>query len=336
MSTLNHSILPPSPSRVLYALFVALVATTISLFWSALSAFGLVMEPGHAFFAAAAIELSGVVEALALVRAKTWRATALPLSGVLITLIVSGTYNYVQVAQAGAKSDITHPWVLTCFALGPLFALTFLALTTGRLLHEHETAVAEWYIARQKRQDEQAAAEATREAEAQRIAQQQAALDAQHAAEAQARREEFAHQERLEAARVEAAAQARRDQLAYQAELKRIQTSRKAVPERSTSPQAAPESSPEHSAPSAAPSAVPAAKISPAPETFQHLADLRGTFPTDWRKLSADQKHSLDAFSAAEIAYVTGLTDRAGRDWKKRLAANGFHANIAPPQESLL
>lgn len=333
MSPLAYSIPQPTPSRVLYALAGALVAATISLFWSALTAFGLVMEPAHAFFAAAAIELSGVVEALALVRAKTWGDKALPLAGVAITLLVSGTYNYVQVAQAGAEHAITHPWVLTCFALGPLFALTFLALTTGRVLSEHEQAFAQWHIARQKWQDEQTAIAQAELAEAQRIAQQQAALDAQRAAEAQARREEFEHQERMAQLQRDAEAQARRDQLAYQAELKRIQTSRKAVPERSTSPQAAPESSPEHSAPSA----VPATKISPAPETFQHLADLRGKFPTDWRKLSADQKHSLDAFSAAEIAYVTGLTDRAGRDWKKRITANGFHSPATtPPQESLL
>lgn len=61
------------------------------------------------------------------------------------------------------------------------------------------------------------------------------------------------------------------------------------------------------------------------PEGFGHLAALRGTFPTDWRKISADHKRQLDALSAAEIAFVTGLSDRAGREWRARLTANGFH-----------
>lgn len=141
----RYTIPQPDPPTSLYLLGLALIAGLIALFIAALHAFSQVMPPLQAAFNAALIEIGAVVEALALVRGRNKIAAA----ALILSLTVSGTYNYIQVQTAGHIAGISDPWQLLTLALGPLFALTFLALTTGLELAKHEHAVEAWQEKRQ-------------------------------------------------------------------------------------------------------------------------------------------------------------------------------------------
>lgn len=62
-------------------------------------------------------------------------------------------------------------------------------------------------------------------------------------------------------------------------------------------------------------------------ERFQKDFGITRNFPNDWRKLSAEQKRSLEGKSTAEIVALAGITERAASGWISRVKSNGFHEN---------
>ena len=85
-----------------------------TMFLAARYAFGQVMENEAQVFAAALlIEASMIVEAVTIVRARAWKANIPALIGLIVSILVSGTYNYVQVQHAGKAARIVDTWQLT-------------------------------------------------------------------------------------------------------------------------------------------------------------------------------------------------------------------------------
>jgi hypothetical protein len=111
----------------------------LALWLAAFHAFLKVSSGPQAFFAATLIEAGLIIEALALIKRPnvwyTWIAVA-------ISLIVSGTYNYIQAAAVAGES--LNPWMLLTLALGPLAALAFVSLTLGHELREYQNRVETW------------------------------------------------------------------------------------------------------------------------------------------------------------------------------------------------
>lgn len=137
----------PRYSFTLYAIGAAVLIGLAALAIAAFTAFSAVMTFWHALFSSGVVEVGAVVESLALARARNWGDALLALVAVIVSVTVSATYNYTQVAQAAAALNISQ-WELTMLALGPLVALVFLSLNFGRQLRAHEQAVAEWHKAR--------------------------------------------------------------------------------------------------------------------------------------------------------------------------------------------
>ena len=174
---------PPLPSLV-YGLGTLVVFGLVALGVAAYHAFAQVAPPYQALPAAILIEAGMVVEAAALVRRNGY---ALP--GLIVSLLVSGTYNFIQAEQAGKllAVPITHLWPLATLAVGPLSALLFMALALGHELKQHEGRVAAWtrdrltWLDAQQRKAETAQQDSHRqEQEAQgRQAQLQAQLELQ-------------------------------------------------------------------------------------------------------------------------------------------------------------
>lgn len=206
----------PELSFVSYLLLFGVGLGLIALWLAALEAFYKVMSPWHAFFSASVLEFSAVVEAIALAKARTWKDTAITVLAIICSLVVSGTYNYVQVKNHGLQNSVTDPWQLYAFALGPLAALTFLAINFGRQLRAVETLTDEWNKNRSKWIDAQ---NSQRTQNDERLARE--------LAEKKSQAQELERQERLAALQAEREAQARRDELAHQAELLRIKSEAK-------------------------------------------------------------------------------------------------------------
>lgn len=111
----------------------------IALWLAAFHAFLKVANPAQAFFAATLIEAGLIIEALALIkRPKVWYTWG----AVAISLIVSGTYNYIQAAAVAGES--LNNWMLFTLALGPLAALSFVSLTLGHELRDYQNRVDKW------------------------------------------------------------------------------------------------------------------------------------------------------------------------------------------------
>ena len=160
-----------NPSVIFMALVLFFGMTSLSI--AAFTAFVQVMHEWQAFFASVLIEANLVVEGLALVRTRlqkkessvdaegysivvnkidwsavsNWIIYAIALS---ISLIVSATYNYIQVNRAGALSGVTDWWQLFTLAIGPVAAMLFLSLSFGTQIRVHEDKVLEWETTRQK------------------------------------------------------------------------------------------------------------------------------------------------------------------------------------------
>jgi hypothetical protein len=128
----------PTPPTQLWALGLITVGGLIALFFAAFHAFSLVAMPTQAFFAAVIIEAGLVVEALALINKPK---TLYPWLGLLISFLVSGTYNYVQAASAG--QDLASAELLA-LAFGPLSALAVVSLTFGNELRDYQERIAIW------------------------------------------------------------------------------------------------------------------------------------------------------------------------------------------------
>jgi hypothetical protein len=147
----GYSIPKPRWPLSLWLLMVTLGVGLAALFLAAFHAFDEVMPTVQAVFAAALIEVGVVVEAISLVRGRN----RLALVALSVSLVVSGTYNYIQVEIAGKNAGITDTWQLFTLALGPLSALTFLAMAAGKEMSEHDARVAAWQTDRQAWMDKE-------------------------------------------------------------------------------------------------------------------------------------------------------------------------------------
>lgn len=199
----------PFPTSQIFLLGLIVVSGLIALFFAAFHAFRLVAEPTQAFFAALVIEAGLIAECLAIINKP--RSIA-PWLGLVISYIVSGTYNYTQAAKAG---EGLGGWELGALAFGPLSALAVISLAFGNELRSHQEQVEVWSKARadwveaELKRIEQAAQEkevarlrAEQERERIRLEFQQRALEAEQVQE-QARLEaEQKHAEKM--ARIEA------------------------------------------------------------------------------------------------------------------------------------
>jgi hypothetical protein len=218
----------PAPERpaVLYFLGGTVVIGVIALGLAALSAFAVVNNPVEAFFKAVLIEASAIAEAVALARAKRRRDYILPLLGMIVAVWVSGTYNYTQAAQSPGGKRLS-PVELYALAIGPLAAVSLLALNFGKALRDFESAGVQWLTDRQTwfdaamvqynawRHAEQLRLEqvARDEAEARRVAETQRLADererTERALQSQRETEERERQAQLKREDAEAQRQAR-------------------------------------------------------------------------------------------------------------------------------
>jgi len=136
----------PKPSLQLYALAVLAAFGLAALWLAAFDAFTKIAPAPQAFFAATLIEAGLIAEAMALVRYKdSWY----PKLGLVVSIIVSGTYNFIQADIANTlRIEASQPalamWPLLALALGPLLALAFLALALGDTLQRHQAAADQW------------------------------------------------------------------------------------------------------------------------------------------------------------------------------------------------
>lgn len=152
----------PKPSLPPTALILAgmVIVGLIGLGIAAYAAFSFIGRPAQALAFALIVEAGMISEALAIMR-RNW----LSIPGLIVSLLVSGLYNYTQAARAGEflTPPLTDPVQLAALSIGPLSAVLFLALAAGHELREHENAVKQWEIDRQTWLDTQAEKAARRQ-----------------------------------------------------------------------------------------------------------------------------------------------------------------------------
>ena len=157
---MNYSIPQPKLSASSWLLAIMVLIGLAGLGIAAYTAFSFIGRPVQALAFALIIEAGMVSESIAIIRRNR---VAIP--GLVVSLAVSGFYNYTQAAQAGAS--LPHPitnWLqLAALSIGPLSAVFFLALAVGRELQAHESAIHRWEKERQKWIDDQAEREARRQ-----------------------------------------------------------------------------------------------------------------------------------------------------------------------------
>lgn len=128
----------PTVPVQLYLLGGLSVFGLAALWLAAFHAFLQVASGPQAFFAATLIEAGLIIEALALVkRSRVWYIWI----AVSVSLVVSGTYNYIQAATVAPSFNF---WQLGTLALGPLSALAFVSLTLGYELREFQSRLEKW------------------------------------------------------------------------------------------------------------------------------------------------------------------------------------------------
>ncbi|MBE7473185.1 MAG: hypothetical protein DPW09_24835 [Anaerolineae bacterium] len=197
----------PRPTEPVQLYLLAGLASfgLLALWLAAFHAFLKVASGPQAFFAATLIEAGLIIEALALIKRPhvwyTWVAVG-------ISLMVSGTYNYIQAAAVAGES--LNTWMLLTLALGPLAALAFVSLTLGHELREYQNRVETW-------QTDKAAWLEQRRLEAEAYERQQEAerqLRLQRLQEAEFERQEREAERRYEAERAEREWQHKQQELA--------------------------------------------------------------------------------------------------------------------------
>ena len=132
----------PRVSLQLITLGIVDLCGLIALFFAAFAAFSLVAPWYQAFFAALIIEVGLIVEALALINRPR---SIYPWIGLVVSYVVSGTYNYTQAATVGYELASIE---LLALAFGPLSALAVVSLTFGNELRAHQDNVLKWQVNR--------------------------------------------------------------------------------------------------------------------------------------------------------------------------------------------
>lgn len=288
---MNNNTYPyPRPTVPLQLyLLAALAGFGLAALWlAAFHAFGQVAGVAQAFFAATLIEAGLIVEALALVkRPQVWYIWV----AVSVSLVVSGTYNYIQAAAAAPAFNF---WQLGTLALGPLSALAFVSLTLGYELRDLQNRIANWQTDRaawlEQRRQEAGAYERQKEAE------RQAYLYRLQEAEQQRQREAAEREWQAEQAEREwqhkrqerADAVARRGQrLAERKEQQERQEAAGKEPAR------------------------PAVQIVPLPASLPRVpANL-----DDFRQMVAAGEVDTSSLTGNILATAAGISERTGRNW---------------------
>lgn len=146
----DYTIPAPAFPWVGAALGLAVGIGLAALFMAARKAFSLITDDEtHALMLALLIEVSGVVEAVTLARAKAKEDYWVTGGATAFSLLVSGIYNYVMAEAGGRAHGVTDWWKLWPLALGPLVAVALLAYGLGKVLREYEDKKANWLADRQ-------------------------------------------------------------------------------------------------------------------------------------------------------------------------------------------
>jgi len=172
----------PQPPAQLYGLAALAAVGLLALWITAYNAFAAVGGTLHALAAATLIEAALVLDTLFVVRHRRSPAAIAGGAGILISVVVSATYNYLS---AATYAPTLSGWPLLALAIGPLSALLFVALAMAHELHTHQQAVADWqrdraeWIENQRLEAERAERERLAQAEAWRREQQEAERERQ-------------------------------------------------------------------------------------------------------------------------------------------------------------
>lgn len=167
----------PRPPTQLYGLAALAGVGLLALWITAYNAFAAVGGTIHALAAATLIEAALILDMLFVVRHRRSPAAIAGGAGILISVVVSATYNYLS---AAAHAPTLSGWPLLALAIGPLSALLFVALATAHELHTYQQAVTDWqrdradWLETQRLEAERAERERLAQAEAWRREQQQA------------------------------------------------------------------------------------------------------------------------------------------------------------------
>jgi len=164
----------PKPQPTLWLLVAIAAAGLIAQLIAAQHAFDL-LGRGLIYSASAAIliEAATVGEAIVALRYGDRLAAVL----LLITLAVSGIYNYAQAHSAAPDLD---GLVKGALAIGPLLALLSVGLLLGAELREYETRLAAWRQIQEAHQAEQIAADRRHQAEDLAFQREQQRLQLEH------------------------------------------------------------------------------------------------------------------------------------------------------------
>lgn len=136
----------PTPPPQLYGLAALAFIGLLALWITAFNAFAQVGGVLHALAAATLIEAALVLDMLFVVRHwRRWPAVVAGALGILISVVVSATYNYLS---AATHAPDLAGWPLLALAIGPLSALLFVALAMAHELHTYQQAVTDWQQAR--------------------------------------------------------------------------------------------------------------------------------------------------------------------------------------------
>ena len=150
-----YSIQKPKLSVTISLLAGLILVGLYALYQAAHFAFGQVMaNKSQAVAVALFIEAVMAVDALAIIRARRVWDNVPALIGMVIALLVSGTYNYIQAQTTGATVGLVNWWQLGTLALGPIAALVSASMALGREIRSYEVTVMVWETGRQAWQDE--------------------------------------------------------------------------------------------------------------------------------------------------------------------------------------
>lgn len=155
----NYPIPKPKQGFMFYFVIVILTLAMLASVISAYSAFSLVMSEFQAGLISASVELGLIAELIFAMQGKK-----VAVLGGLLALIISGTYNYIQVANNAVKMGMNNEFLILCLAFGIIIMVISLSITLGNDYMEftkkidnwqnsYTIAYKEWEERQEKRQD---------------------------------------------------------------------------------------------------------------------------------------------------------------------------------------
>lgn len=287
MDNMTYTIEKPKFGLWTKALFGVVLLGLVGLGTVAYETFLLFQKPIIALAFAIIIELGAVTEALGLangISKRTWWIVP----GLIITLLVSGGYNYLTVARAGEllAPQVTNPLILATIGVGPLSSIFFMSIGLGFKVKEHEEEVQTWQLNKQAWEDKQRANEEQKRLAAQKLEQERIEKEQQLKVQLdyQKRKAEIEAEERLSLAEI--ASRERQEKREASLRLKEL-------------------SAKEHEA---------SLKIHEA-NTEASVNPQRGTYEDFLKAVHSNGNHE---WSAKAIALTFHVTERTGFSWLAR------------------